>query len=260
MSYSDRIRRRDFLAWSGAATLLPAFEGLARAQAAALSELPRPMSIGYVQGSETWRSFKGLTVATLNRGVRVGPDQPPTAATVVPATSLIVGDQQLANQIVGVHVHGLYPIPNPTNVATAFLTVFFPPPADGVKPKALPFYPFGYKSRPAPDVPPPVRFVAPLGPTGELDMLFEVAAAKDAAVTRRSVVRQPPSTVGGRFATTFTVDWFPGRPRLQRGLYLLGLAPDTWAVERRLPMVAAGGTRPVELVSLMVSIEPTRLE
>jgi hypothetical protein len=38
-----------------------------------------------------------------------------------------------------------------------------------------------------------------------------------------------------RYQTAFTVDWTEGLPRLQRGVYLLGLGPTTWARETALP-------------------------
>ena len=60
---------------------------------------------------------------------------------MVPASSLISGDQELANESVRVHVHGLYPVPNPLLVGTAYLTVFFPPPNGHLH--ALPFIAWG---------------------------------------------------------------------------------------------------------------------
>ncbi len=258
VAFGARLTRRHLLVWSGAAALLPACEGIARAQEAAGAArlAPQPMSIGYVDGSDAWRTFRSITSATLQRGIRVERGRPPEPATVVPATSLLTGDQELANELVSVHVHGLYPIPNPTHVRSAYFTVLFPSTDPAFKPAPLPFLAWGYKSQPAPDVPAPVRFVAPLGPTGDLDLLFEVDPAPNRKLARRPVVSPAPSPVGGRFTASFTVDWFAGRPRLQRGLYLLGMAPDTWAVERTLPTASPGVSRPVELISLMISIEP----
>ncbi len=214
------------------------------------------MSIGFVEGSDDWRRLKGVTAGALNRGVRREPDRPPEPAKVIPAESLISGQQEAANELVRVRVHGLYPIPNPTHVRNTYLTVFFPSPEHG-RNVMLPFYAWGYRSRPAPDPAPPIRFVAPLGADGALDFLLEVTPAPNSPLTRRpSLVSPSPGPVGGRFTASFTVDWFAGRPKLQRGVYLLGLAPDTWSTERTLPMPKSGQARPVELVSLMVSFEP----
>ncbi|HXT23176.1 MAG TPA: hypothetical protein VN923_20675 [Thermoanaerobaculia bacterium] len=257
-----RLRRRDLLTWGGAAALLPAFARAARAQeglaeAAGTTEVLRPMSVGFVEGSDSWRGYRGITAAALNRGVRRAADRPPEPASVVPATNLIAGQQDLANEVVGVRIHGLYPIPNPTQVRNAYVTVFFPTDDPALRRQPLPFYAWGYHSRPAPDPAPPIRFVAPLGADGALDFLLEVTPAPNRTLTRRpSVVSPTPAPLGGRFATSFTVDWFSGRPKLQRGLYLLGLAPDTWSTARTLPQPKAGQPRPVELLSLMVSFQP----
>ncbi len=254
-----RLRRRDLLAWGGAAALLPTLPGVARAQdeAGAAADLLRPMSVGFVEGSETWRGFKRVTAAALNRGVRRERERPPEPASVVPAASLIAGDQRAANELVRVRVHGLYPIPNPTHVRNAYLTVHFPSPEHGRNVGELPFVAWGYKSRPAPDPAPPISFIAPLGADGALDLLLETTPAPHNPLHRRpSLVSPAPGPVGGRFLTSFTVDWFAGRPKLQRGVYLLGLAPDTWSAARTLPTPKAGQGRPVELVSLMVSFEP----
>lgn len=255
-SGSLRLRRRDLLTWGGAAALLPALSRVAYAQQAAGAEVVRPLSVGFVDGSDGWRGLRGVTAGTLNRGVRRQADSPPEAVTVLPATTLITGDQSLANELVKVRVHGLYPIPNPAHVRNTYLTVFFPSPEQG-RNVMLPFTAWGYHSRPAPDPAPPIRFVAPLGADGALDFLLEVTPAPNNPLTRRpSLVSPAPGPVGGRFAASFTVDWFAGRPKLQRGLYLLGLAPDTWSSERTLPTPKAGQSRPVELVSLIVSFEP----
>ena len=252
-----QLSRRDLLTWGGAAALLPALSRAAHAQQAAGAEVVRPLSVGFVDGSDGWRGFGGVTAGTLNRGVRRQPDRPPEAVTVLPATALISGDQTLANELVRVRIHGLYPVPNPTHVRNAYVTVFFPSPESAVRREPLPFTAWGYHSRPAPDPAPPNRFVAPLGADGALDLLLEVTPAPNNPLTRRpSLVSPAPGPVGGRFTTSFTVDWFAGRPKLQRGLYLLGLAPDTWSSERTLPTPKAGQSRPVELVSLMVSFEP----
>jgi len=253
-----RLRRRDLLFWGGAAALLPALARPARAQAAgadAPADTVQPMSVGFVDGSDTWRGYRGIAAGALNRGIRREAGRPPEAAKVVPATSLIAGQQELANELVRVRIHGLYPIPNPTTVRNAYVTVYFPSPERG-RQLMLPFTAWGYHSRPAPDPAPPTRFVAPLGADGALDFLLEAAAAPNQLTRRPSLLSPSVGPVGGRFATSFTVDWFAGRPRLQRGVYLLGLAPDTWSSERELPMPRAGQARPVELLSLMVSFEP----
>ena len=252
-----RLRRRELLVWGGAAALLPALARPARAQEAlaAAAEVVRPMSVGFVAGSDGWRRFRGVAAASLNRGIRREAGRPAEPAKVVPATSLISGQQELANELVEVRIHGIYPIPNPTQVRNSYVTVYFPSPERG-RQLMLPFTAWGYHSRPAPDPAPPIRFVAPLGADGALDFLLEAVPAPHQLTRRPSLLSFSVGPAGGRFATSFTVDWFAGRPKLQRGVYLLGLAADTWSGERELPMPKAGQTRPVELLSLVVSFEP----
>jgi len=251
-----RIRRRDLLAWGGAAAMLPSLEGIARAQEAiaeAAAAGPQPMSVGYIVGSETWAPLRNVTAGFLNRGVKSDDAAAPQPAEIVPATSLVAGSQELAGQSVKVRVHGLYPVPNPQDAETVYLTALFSGVEAGL-PGSVPFLAFGYKSKPAPDVPAPIAFTYPLGAMGTLDFQLDVKPARGSRVSRRALAK--PVAVGGRFTTTFTVDWFAGKPKLQRGVYLLGLAGKTWTSARTLPIVKAGQQRPLELLSLVVSFEP----
>src|ERR1044072_8223054 len=187
-----RFRRRDLLAWGGAAALLPAFSRPAHAQEelAASSEVLRPLSVGFVEGSEVLRRYKGHPGGAPTRGPRTAPGRPPGPAGVVPAASLVSGQQELANELVEVRVHGLYPIPHPTHVRNAYLTVFFPSP-EHARAVMLPFTAWGYHSRPAPDPAPPIRFVAPLGADGALDFLLEITPAPQNPIMLRAALVVP---------------------------------------------------------------------
>jgi hypothetical protein len=70
-------------------------------------------------------------------------------------------------------------------------------------------------------------------------------------VPRRSAAKAPAAD--WRFATRFTVDWAAGRPRLHRGIYLLGLAPDTWRRPVLLP--PPGGPERPDLCSVVLSVD-----
>jgi hypothetical protein len=264
MSHSDdrrpfRIRRRDLLAWGGAAGAVTLVPAAARAQAAAAvapagQAAPRPMSVGFVEGSDLWTSFRAINGATLARGKRGPGEAAGSANVVVSALELPTGDQTLANESVRIGIHGLYPIPNPTNVLRADLTVFFPSPEPGIP--TLPFFAWSYKSKPAANGSPSYKFTAPLGTDGSLQLRFEVTPNQDRRLmSRRATIGFPPDAPGGSFTTDFTVDWFEGRPKLQRGVYLLGLAGNTWSSARALPVQQPRTPRPVELLSLIVSID-----
>jgi hypothetical protein len=253
------LRRRDLLVWSSAAALAPAFTGIARAQEVAApgnQQLGRSMSVGFVEGSEVWPSFKTLTAGTLARGRRPSGGPEPEAARVTPAAEMGVGDQGLINTSVRVGIHGLYPIPNPVRVKRVDLTVLFPSPEPGIP--RLPFYAWSYKSKPAPNPSPPLKFTAPIGPEGSFQLLLDVVPNDDdrRVMTRRATLGMFPDAPGGNFAADFTVDWQDGRPKLQRGIYLLGLAPNTWSASRTLPIYQPRASRPLELLSLIVSVDP----
>jgi hypothetical protein len=51
------------------------------------------------------------------------------------------------------------------------------------------------------------------------------------------------------------VDWEAGRPKLQRGVYLLGVRPALWDSPTELPQTV-DRFRAGDLCSLVVSIEP----
>jgi hypothetical protein len=53
--------------------------------------------------------------------------------------------------------------------------------------------------------------------------------------------------------TKFTVDGEASRPKLRRGLYVLGLDPRTWQTEIRISDLA--GRIPAEMFSVLVSME-----
>jgi hypothetical protein len=237
--------------------MLPAFSGIARAQEPARDAATLiDMSVGFVEGSESWPTFEKLSLTALSRGHRAAAGAPPTVHSVVPAAEMIAGDQQLASELVRVGVRGLYPVLTSSLIEEVRLTVLFPSP-DPARQRALPFHAWSYKARPAPNPSPPLRFVAPLDIDGGFRLRLDVVPATPGrTLTRRSVAELTTQLPGGAFVTDFTVDWYEGRPKLQRGVYLLGLAPGTWRTQRNLPVHRTGRQRPLELLSLILTIEP----
>jgi hypothetical protein len=253
------VTRRDLLTWGGAAALLPllpAAASAATARAAAAPEPLRSMSVGYIEGSDSWRSFDRLSLVTLNRGRRPEPGAEALPFEVVPASQLISGDQMLASELVRVGIHGLYPVPTPQAIARLDLTVLFPSP-DPASPAPLPFFAWSYFNKPGPNPSQSLRFTAPLGTDGSFQLLLDVTpAVGPQVIARRSVVGLAPEAPGGSFAADFTVDWYEGRPKLQRGVYLLALGGTTWRSSRTLPVHKPRTPRPLDLLSLIVSFEP----
>lgn len=241
----DGIRRRDFLALASAGAAGVWLQGLPAAFAQA-SRVEEPMSVGFLEGSEELASFRPLPW-------QLGDE--PESMVVVPADKLALGDQALAGGYVEMCVHGLYPDFPPKrfeSFRSAYLTVFFPPPEPTFEQPA-PFTAWGSLRLPARSTAAPIRFLLPLGIDGGFDLLLEVAYDLELEPGSKSV-----TTVVFRAATRFTVDWQAGRPKLQRGLYLLALAPEVWSKEVQLPEL---GEKPRhELCSLAVSFEPVEID
>lgn len=207
-----------------------------------------PLSLGYLAGSDE--------LADLRRAVwrrkSPQPGQPAPAVPmpeVVPATSLLLGDQQLAGESVRVRIAGMYPRPPRMRdglLSSADLTVDFTG-LDPVAPEPRPFYAWSMNLGPAGHnaVSPPLRFTVPLGVDGGLRMFLRVTPARGLGLKADG---------GYTAATEFTVDAQPGLPRLQRGHYLLGVLPGVWDRPRRLPAIDA--KEAIELTSLVISVEP----
>jgi len=62
-----------------------------------------------------------------------------------------------------------------------------------------------------------------------------------------------------KFQTSFTVDWQADRPKLRRGVYVLGVRPRIWDAEVKLPGAGQRG-KAAELCSVVVSVEPIAAE
>jgi hypothetical protein len=250
------LTRRRLLAAASAGAAAHVFGGVAWAQGAELRGQVRPLSVGYLEGSDLLGSLRGQP---WRRGKAEG-------FRVVPAAQMPLGDQNLALSTVEMRVHGLYPGLPPRRVSpfsTVVLTVFFPS-FDPLHPDPFAFYSWQAKLWPGPSKSPPVKFLVPLRHDGGLEMVVEVYDGRPtglgqgaARVLRGSV--QPPVTAPPELAslyTDFTVDWYGGRPKLQRGFYFLGLEPGAWRAPWDLPGALEARKRPPhDRCSLVVSFE-----
>lgn len=224
-----------------------------------------PLSVGFVEGSDQLADLRALPWERRRGG---GGDPFEEPVRVVPAAAMPLGDQNLALGTVEVGVRGLYPGYPPRRLegfASTYLTVLVPSP-DPLFPEPLPFFSWGAQRLPGHSTGSPTRFLVPLREDGGLEVVLEVrmprstgleekgrAAPRGAAGRRLSVRPAAPPPSVQRFYTDFTVDWYDGRPKLQRGLYLLGLAPGTWDVPADLPL--PGGKPRYDLCSLVVSVD-----
>jgi len=269
------LRRRDFLAlgsvaaltpvvgpWlaarpAGAATLTDALSGPADAAAPAQarhggSRPPAPalpMSIAYLEGSELLENLRklqpDLTVLTVRR--RGGTFT--TGRHVLPSHSLPSGDPALVGGAVRMTVHDLYPRRLPDGPAAqqwpvaidldVLVPLLDPPPGS----TAL-FHAWSYRRLPAEDRSARVSFV--LWPDWYSDLGLNMRVVPPGAGSEPRLLQ-----------ARFTLGSDKGRPRLLKGIYLLGLEPGTWEDDADLPDDAE--QLPVERLSVLVTVEPVGL-
>lgn len=165
---------------------------------------------------------------------------------MVPAAELFQGDTELVGRPLQLRIDGLYPPAALVRKRRAELPVaidldvLFPPPEPAISQEPVRFHAWSFRRRPGWNPSPPIRFTFPLGwqELPEIEMRVVPAGGLPPVVLR----------------TRFTFDDEPGIPRLQRGLYLLGTVPDVWRFPVSLQALAR--TAPLELVSVLMSIEP----
>lgn len=251
------LNRRELLALGAAAGLVHTFAGPAAVFAARNPPVVHPMSVGFLENSELLR----VSRAAAWQNVKF-------ERVVAPASELPLGDQELAGQSVRLTVHGFYPALRnlgTAGVSSAMLIVNYPSP-DPHRATPMPFYAWGFTLRPGVSKGQRLSFVVPLDAVdGGLDLALEIKPTSRGADRLLGVLAgsTPPefevesaAAQSGRvrFETRFTVDAQPGRPKLQRGVYFLGLGPDIWSRATALP---GKGSRPrPDLLSLVVSVAP----
>lgn len=219
------IDRRRFLAMTGAGAALGAMPGLVEAAL----PVEYPMSVGYVDGSDRLASLADLPW----RG-----DGPTPLA--VPAPEIPSGEPSFALELLRLRIAGFYPDwpwPAKERPNGVDLDVLFEP-FDPAVPSPLPFAAWSYRRKPGRNLSPPIGFN------------FTMEASDGLGLRLRYEGRDGRTYWS---TTTFTVDDTDGLPRLQRGIYLLGLLPGTFDRERKLP--APGDAADYALRAVVLSVE-----
>lgn len=263
------VTRRRFLWMASAAAALPWWARTASAQgletAAARAAAANPISVGYVMGSEDlpnvarpdwWGPLRTAAPgarAFSRDGEEVGP------LDVVPAASL-PGDPLLAVVPVRMSVLGLYPEIDdvPDSTFDLLLTVHFAT-GDPFLPE-VPYHAWGWRDDPAPTSGAPLSFVLPVDRDAGLRLALdvrEVRRDRSLRVVGAGGASRASGAVhsrqGWRQEAILTVGLESELPKLQRGVYLLGLEPSLW--DRAGELVP--GALPSELPpSLVVAVEP----
>lgn len=249
------LDRRDFLRLSAIAAAIPLAGPLsASSRVVALGSPLRP---GFLAGSEALLDLGAAACNLCHMPTSVAAGAALLAELdqliVVPADAIPLGDQELANGIVELIVHGLYPgLPtlDVQGMLRAELTALFPS-EDGTT--HHPFTPWAVALGDGPSPSPPIRFRMPVGPLGELDLALAITSLPPRVISEFGL--DPKNLVAaGTFRTRFTVDWEPGAPRLQRGLYLLPLSQKAWSRTTRL--TEPGRPAPMSLCSIVMGVEP----
>jgi len=251
------LSRREFVSLSAVGATLPWLGGLALAAPAetALAAKVEPLSVGYLVGTDQLSLHYDHLKWSIPQ--KMSAAEPGTVA-VLSAAGLGLGDQRLAGGDVKLTVHGIYPA-NPADcrgVEELDLDVLFPPP-DPAVPVPARFMAWSYRRRPGFSPSPPVSFRVPLGTDGRLDITLRAVYQGDGKKLSERLIGSP--LVKKQYQTSFTADWQPGRPKLQRGVYVLGVRPGIWDADLDLPG-AKQKAQAAALCSVVVSVEPIAAE
>lgn len=244
------IDRRELLVLGSSAVIAPLLDAgpLAR-MAAALTDAARPLSVGYLEDSDR---LERLDLLPWGTGA-------PGGWGTVPAAALPIGDLDLIGESVFVRVHGLFPalpIGEKENTDSAVLAVRFRQQDDPLAPEMQEFFawhvrrhPFGQGQG--------VVARTPLGLSGELEVAVEHYPRGTGArvLQGRGSYRVDEGLAGQRYTTTFTADPIDGLPKIQRGIYFLGINTAIWDRSVKLPGSRRLREMAAQLRSVVISIE-----
>jgi hypothetical protein len=247
------LTRRQVVAGGAAVATAAAFGSMGAPAATAALETQEPLSVGYLVGSEQVPDLRRLYVTALRNERRKGTE----AIHIVPASDL-PGDPRLQGLSVRMAIMGLYPGKNldkaalPAGIDVDVLS------ADPFSEKREPLRHYAWTFRAKPwNESPPVRFTSYAEPDRGFgfDVLQRDQPTKGAVAALRVLGggsgRVPTPAVRRR-------GWFAfgresAQPRLQRGIYLLGLAPGVWDDEVILPLSSRGNA--AERLSIVVLVD-----
>lgn len=240
------LHRRAFLALGSAGLLAPFLQDFAWAETLdKAGTVVWPLSVGYIEGSEEFRSLKRLPRKIRRPGLQGEEEAAESSPVVVPAVSLFQGDTTLPGRPLRIRIDGIYP---PLSVDSkrrrglpfaADLDVFFPSPDPAIA-TPIHYKAWSLRQRPGWNPSPPVSFRFPLDWQALPELVLRVQQTEEA----RPVVLR----------TKFTLDDESGLPRLRRGVYLLGFAPGAW--DRDVRLAEVGRKALAEQFSVLVTMEP----
>lgn len=216
----ETMGRREFLALSSSCAMVPWLGGLATVAAQPLAPVraTTSLSVGYLEGSDLFSSFD---VAPWEKVDANGEDVESALLDVYPAVELPAGDPSFGWESAEVTVFGLYP-PLAENekqhILRAALEVTYRI-EDPTVEAPLSFLAWAYSRNPVANAGCGIRFVAPVDRDRGLSLVLHVEDL------RPRYARRPPFPPARSLRADFTVNLESGRPKLRRGVYLLGLRP-----------------------------------
>jgi hypothetical protein len=224
----------------------------ATAGVAAAATPVRPISVGYLEGSDGVPDLRRLAPDLSLTTVGRREDVLVPSRRVVPAAALPGGDSSLAGVPVRISIRGLYPPlpeprPMPRSPAAAGLPRaidldFYVPSIELSGGAGYLFDAWSFRLLPAIDVSPTLSFRIVPDWYSDLAVTLSVKPARATAGARPRLSR-----------AVFTLGDASGRPRFQRGAYLLAINPGVWDLPVDLPERAAAGSG---LLSLLFTVSP----
>jgi hypothetical protein len=220
--------------------------GLAPAAVAAAAAPVLPLSIGYLEGSEQLENLRQLApdlrvLTVVRRGQTFTAER-----RALPSHEFPEGDPALVGGAVRMTIHDLYPQRLPDGAAAGrwpvavdldvLVPLLDPPPGSTARYQA-----WSYRRLPAEDRSARVSFL--LWPDWYSDLGLDLRVVPAGARARPL-----------RMQARFTLGSDQGRPRLLKGIYLLGLTPGAW--EERIDLPDDPSELPPELLSVLMTIEP----
>lgn len=216
--------RREFLALGASWTVvswLGGSGGLAVAAARQAEGVPvsAPLSVGYVERSDL---FSGFDTPPWEKALELEGERAEVETEtleVYPATELPAGDPSFGWESAEITVFGLYPPPaagRRRGLRRAALEVGYRL-EDPTVATPVPFLAWAYEREPVENEGSAIRFVAPV----DRELGLSLVLYRESLATRRAQRQSGPAATSLR--ADFTVNLERGRPKLQRGVYLLGL-------------------------------------
>ena len=250
--------RRQVLASGAALATVSAFAGFDARPAAAALETQEALSVGYLAGSETAPNLRRLYLTALRNERRKGMEE----IRIVPAGEL-PGDPRMQGLSVRMAIMGLYPsksLDKSALPAAIDVDVLSAHPY-GEKLEPLRHFAWSFRAKPWNESP-PIRFRSYAEP--DRGFGFEILERASVSKAGSAALRL---LAGGRDTKAVTPavrrsGWFAfgresAQPRLQRGVYLLGLRKGAWDQEAVLTVSAARDA--LARLSIVVLVESADL-